>query len=148
MRSLENLLLMIGAAGLGAVAGGLGLAYVGLITIFRARPGDDPSLAWGAGLGLMVCLAIGLVVGAIIGLASAVTWIRHRGRAAWAPTTWLGALVGLTAGAAFHLAGGLDRFGTLGNLIEHGAGTALLLVTLAMLGGMAGSFAGPRRPLR
>ena len=49
----------------------LGLTYLAAMTIFRPRPGEDPSLAWGAGIGIVGCILLGVTVGAITRLTSA-----------------------------------------------------------------------------
>lgn len=96
VRSLQNLLLILGSTALGTVLG-----YFGLILLIASlqRPGSEP---WQAGfgqyLGGLIC---GAPLGSLLGLGLVIGWIRSRDPGpAWSVFIWLGVILGLTLGPA------------------------------------------------
>jgi hypothetical protein len=94
VRSLQNVLLVIGSTALGT-----SLGYFGLILIIASmqRPGGEP---WQAGfgqyLGGLIC---GAPLGSLAGLALCVGWIGTRDQPrVWSVFVWLGVLLGLALG--------------------------------------------------
>jgi hypothetical protein len=141
MRLLQNILLVVGATVLGAVAFGVGLAYAAAFTIFRPRPGQDPSLNWGGAAvftGIVIC---GGVLGAIVGFSWALRRIAQRSND-WSLFVWGGVLLGFVLGAAMSFSGLGHKI--VGELCpefdfswESWAATGVCSVVLGTLGGIA-----------
>lgn len=135
---LQRLLLVIGLTSLGATAGGLGLGYLSAMTLFRPRPGEDPSLAWGSAIGVLICLALGAVVG---GLAGFIVAMGRRGPGdshGWTLPTWLGIAFGLTAGLWIGLVMPEHRLGLIGEIVETWPGCLVFMTACGTLGGITG----------
>lgn len=94
MRSLQDVLLVIGSTALGTLLG-----YFGLILVIASmqRPGGEP---WQAGFGQYLGgLLCGAPLGSLTGLALSVGWIRARDRPrVWSVLVWLGVLLGFAMG--------------------------------------------------
>jgi hypothetical protein len=69
----------------------------------RPSPPGFGGMAAGA-IALFVMAGAG-AIGAVVGLASAVVWIRKRGNRPWKPRVWWGSALGLLSGLALHLVG-------------------------------------------
>jgi hypothetical protein len=75
---LQHIALTVGAMALGALSSGIGLLYLSSWTVFRARQGQDPSLNWGAAIGMIAFAVCGGTTGAIAGLVAALRVIARR----------------------------------------------------------------------
>lgn len=142
MRYVQYILLVIGAAALGAAAGALGLTYLAVLTILRHRPGADPSLEWGQAIGAMCCVGVGGIGGAISGLVVAVRRIACRESKPWKPMVWIGMVLGLAAALAIRFPGVLGRQNIFTFLIEWWPGTVIFTAASGTLGGFVGGIAG------
>lgn len=142
MRFFERSLLIIGSSAFGAASGGLGLAYLAALTVFRLRPGEEPGLAWGAYIGVFVCMLLGGTLGAIVGLVGAVGRITQGEAKSWSPITWIGVVLGLAAGLVIRSSVPLDQWGVFGEAVRLWPGTAICVAALGTLGGFAGSVIG------
>jgi hypothetical protein len=101
VRSLQDILLVIGSTALGTVLGYFGLIFA---VASMQRPGGEP---WQAGFGQYLGgLLCGAPLGSLVGLALGIGWISARGRARpWSLPVWLGVVVGLASGPAASLSG-------------------------------------------
>lgn len=137
---LENLLMFIGLISLGATTGGIGLTVIGLVTVFRNPPGQQPSMNWGAYYGAVISLACGGMFGALVGLSLAVGWISHRDDRPWSIAVWLGIVMGLLAGGATVLIGFLEILPEGLRILLTFWPTAMLIASsFATAGGLLGS---------
>ncbi|WP_439625593.1 hypothetical protein [Gemmata sp.] len=144
MRVLQNVLLVIGAPALGVATCGLGLASVLAATAFRTRPGQDPSLDWGATGAFLCCGLGGGAFGAVAGLVLAVRWMTHHRSGPWGAATWVGVVLGVAVVAAVRLSGVLGGHVT-GAVLRWGPGLACLLAAGGTLGGLLGGAIDARR---
>ena len=151
IRVIQRALLLIGSAALGFVVCGLGLACLAAVTIFRTRPGHDPSLEWGAAFAFPFCGLGGGTIGAIAGVVGAKRLMEQRGDQPWKPATWLGVALGVAAALAIRYFGLLGGH-VAGDLIRWWPGMATFLVASGTLGGIVGGLLGSlwerRRPAR
>jgi hypothetical protein len=143
VRLLQNILLVLGATALGAVVCG-GLACLPVLLVFRTRPGQDPSLNWGAGIAFTVCGLGAGIVGAVIGFVGATRWIALGGRDPWTLMAWIGIALGLAAALATRFSLVPDRLGICGELIESWPGLGIFLAAAGTLGGLIGGISGAR----
>jgi hypothetical protein len=94
VRSLQTILLVIGATALGSAWGCIAMGLIGAFTIFRARSGED----WGTAYGMMYSgLCCGLPLGAIAGFAGAVRIAREESED-WSAIVWIGVALGVAMG--------------------------------------------------
>ena len=133
---------------LGAVSSGIGLLYLSSWTVFRTRQGQDPSLDWGAAIGVFAFALCGGTTGAIAGLVAALRVIARRESEPWRPPVWLGVATGLAVGLGIAFSGVPDRRYPPGNLLEFWAGTAVFAAASGTLGGLLGNAAGDLRAVR
>jgi len=75
---LRNFLLVLGAAALGAVAGGLLLPYLAAVTLARPRRGQEPGLNWGPAMIAVPCVSCGGLAGAAFGFLTGLRWVNRR----------------------------------------------------------------------
>ena len=143
MRTLQNILLVLGVPALGVVLCGLALA-VPAAMVLRPGPGVEPGTAWGAAYAFLGCGYCGAAFGAVAGLVGAVRWITHEGIRPWKATTWVGVGIGLAVALAIRFSGVLDRYGVFGHLIKWWPGMVLFLAASGTLGGFMGGLAGMR----
>jgi hypothetical protein len=128
VRSLQNVLLVIGSTALGT-----SLGYFGLILVIASmqRPGGEP---WQAGfgqyLGGLIC---GAPLGSLAGLALSVGWMCAQDQPrVWSVFVWLGVLVGLALGPVVSFRWNVYQ-GT------GWWGTAVVTVACGTLGGFVGA---------
>jgi len=140
-RYIQRVLLMIGFTFLGILSGGLGLAFLSIVTIFRTAPGTSAESNQGIYFGVLFVMLSGAVCGAIVGLTTAICrTTRHEFRH-WHLLTWLGILSGICSAGTLLLTDTLSSYGILADLFRTWPGTILLVISLATLGGIAGGFA-------
>lgn len=139
MRWLENGLLIVGLTAFGVTAGGLGLTILALLTIFRDRPGEQPSLNWGSFYGAIGALLCGGLLGAFIGFSAALAIINQRDDRPWKLTTWLGIAAGLAGGLAICLSGLPTNSDALRGLLQFPPTAAVFIVATSTCGGVLGS---------
>jgi hypothetical protein len=120
---------------------GLGLACLMAMTVFRTRPGQDPSLNWGAAGAFILCAISGSVVGALAGFVGAIRWLRSHGNEPWSLPIWVGITLGLAVALLIRVTGMLDRH-ISGDVIRWWPGMACFVVALATLGGLAAGVLG------
>jgi hypothetical protein len=166
VRDFQELLLVVGAAALGAVLPGVAVLYWSL-----GQP-NPPGLAGAAaGALVMTLFAAGAASGAVVGLVVAVLWIRKHRSEPWEFRIWVGVALGLLTGLGLHVLGraavpqpGLGRFASWPFVLVRGALRSVprcpellevvafrpiaivLAAALGLLGGLAARFAGSRRP--
>lgn len=166
MRDFQKLLLVIGAAALGAVLPGVAVLCWSL-----GQPSPPGLAGAAAGAFALLLFATGTALGAIVGLVVAVRWIKKHGSEPWGLPIWIGVTLGLLTGLGFHVLGraavprpGLGRFASwplvlvrdalnsvpgcpdLLELINFWPIAIVLAAALGLLGGHVARFAGSRRP--
>ncbi len=128
MRSLQKVLLIIGATAVGSAWGCIAVALIAALTVARARSGED----WGTGLGVMYAGACcGFPLGAIAGFAGALR-IAEVESEDWSLVVWIGVALGAAVGlASCHFNASQLRFDWISLLI-----VAVVTVTFGTVGGM------------
>lgn len=145
-RYLQNFLLFAGLTSLGTLSGGLGLAFLSVVTIFRTAPGTSAESNQGVYVGVVFVMLLGAVCGAIVGLTIAVRRMTRHEFRLWNLLTWLGILSGICVAEALLLTDALNSYGILADLFRTWPGTILLVISLAAMGGIAGGFAAKLLP--
>lgn len=140
MRSVQNTLLIVGCLVTLAISCAFGLAYVGDLVLFRARPGEHGTGAWGSYYGAVLCFVLGALCGAIFGLTIAVACIARSGGELWKAPTWLGIGIGVVLGLVLRFVMSVsDGNGMLGELIlRYWLASTVLLTVTGTFGGFAG----------
>ena len=130
MRSLQNVFLFVGATALGSAWGGIAIALIGALTVFRARSGED----WGTVFGVIFSGAcLGMPLGAVAGIAAARV-IASDESDDWGPIVWIGVALGVAVGLASCYFGVSNlRFDLIGALI--------VVIGTAMFGAIGGLLA-------
>ena len=142
MRLLQNVLLVIGAIAIGVVSG-LVLAFVVTMMVSAPRPGEDPSLNWGAGIIFILVAVLGCIAGVIIGFVGALRWIARGSSETWSWMVWIGVVLGIVMAFLIRFSGVLD-WNILGDMIRWWPGLLIFSVAAACLGGILGGIAMPR----
>ena len=140
-RYLQNFLLFAGLTSLGTLSGGLGLAFLSVVTIFRTAPGTSAESNQGIYVGVLFVMLLGAGCGAIVGMTIAIRRMTRHEFRRWHLLTWLGILPGICLAGAILISDALDRYGILAELFHTLPGEILLVISLATLGGIAGGFA-------
>jgi hypothetical protein len=142
----QSTLLMIGLTSLGILSGGLGLAFLSVVTIFRTAPGTAGESSQGAYVGVVLLMVLGAAIGAFTGLTIAIRRMTRDEFQRWHLLSWLSILLGIYLAEAILLSDALDRYGILAELFHTLPGEILLVISLATLSGIAGGFAAKLLP--
>jgi hypothetical protein len=130
VRSLQRILLFIGATALGSAWGCIAIALLGAFTIFRARSGED----WGTAFGAIFSGAcFGLPLGGLAGIGAARV-IASDESDDWGPFVWIGVAVGVSLGLASCYFG-------VSNLRFDVVGALIAVIATAMFGAIGGMLA-------
>jgi hypothetical protein len=138
VRYVQNLLLVLGAAALGASAFGLGVCVCLAATESHARGFSGVAAA---GLAILFLVG-GAALGALVGLVAAALWIIKHDSQLWKPRIWGGAALGIVVGLALPFASSIPGSPELVGILEYWPVAAVVTAALGMLGGVVATFAG------
>jgi hypothetical protein len=138
VRHVQNLLLVVGAAALGASSFGLGL--VGFLAATESHAHGFSGVG-AAGLAILLLVG-GAFLGALVGLVAAVLWIMKHDSQLWRPRVWGGVTLGIAVGLALPFAGRIPGSPELLGMFEYWPVAAVVTAALGMLGGIVATFAG------
>jgi hypothetical protein len=140
MRTIQNLLLVVGTTSLGISA------FVLALFSYAAASGlgsHGPSDLGAAGLGFLLFTGSAML-GGITGLVAGVWWVWKHQRGLWTRSIWSGVTLGVVTAFALHFANKLPRVPTVVEYFEPAPAAAVLAAAFGMLGGVIAKLAESR----